>query len=364
MQKNFKLVLDTHCEVYDQLKPWMDDLFWKFEEHINDGKLLPGAVYIIGRHQFNLFSEKIIQLVNDNIIKVIYSSPSEGSETIVNHCQRCGILDLIKQKKILMISGGDVPEELAALCYENFLPKVLDYDENLQAIQEYQEQYSSIRPYKFLFLNGRCRLHRMYLLNRLKPLLDNNYAIWSNLDIKSGPIKLLDDHHELDRINKNINTNRDNYVKEQLFRNHGGWGEIYLKANIYNSTYFSLVTETICGYPYSFRTEKIWKPVAIGHPWIAATNLGFYRDIRNLGFQTFNHVIDESFDLIDNWEDRLKRISTIVEDLCQQDLAKFLEECYTVCKYNQQHLAELRPKIRQELPDRFFNFLKQCNFHE
>ena len=36
MQKNYKLVLDTHCEVYDQLKPWADEEFWNFEEHISE----------------------------------------------------------------------------------------------------------------------------------------------------------------------------------------------------------------------------------------------------------------------------------------------------------------------------------------
>ena len=48
---------------------------------------------------------------------------------------------------------------------------------------------------------------------------------------------------------------------------------------------------------------------------------------------------------------------TFVTDLCQQDLASFLKECYNTCKYNQQHLAELRVQERQEFPDRFFKFL-------
>ena len=86
--------------------------------------------------------------------------------------------------------------------------------------------------------------------------------------------------------------------------------------------------------------------------------------MHNLGFKTFGHVIDESFDLIDHNPTRLERIAEIVEDLCQQDLAKFIEECYNVCKYNQQHLAEMRVKVRKEFPDRFFNFIKKYNFDE
>ena len=154
----------------------------------------------------------------------------------------------------------------------------------------------------------------------------------------------------------------DGFVKYDLFNNE--WGEVYIEPQGYIDSFFSLVTETVFEYPYSFRTEKIWKPVAVGHPWVAVANQGFYRDIRNLGFQTFGHLIDESFDLIENNQDRIERIAELVEDLCQQDLATFLKECYNVCKYNQQHLAEMRIKVRQEFPDRFFKFLKQYNFDE
>ena len=112
-------------------------------------------------------------------------------------------------------------------------------------------------------------------------------------------------------------------------------------------------------YPYSFRTEKIWKPVAMGQPWIVAANQGYYRDMHNLGFQTYGHVIDESFDNIENSQDRIERIAQVVEDLCQQDLASFLDACYNVCKYNQQHLAEMSQTVRKEFPQQFEQFINE-----
>jgi hypothetical protein len=137
------------------------------------------------------------------------------------------------------------------------------------------------------------------------------------------------------------------------------WGDIYIEPRAYKDTYFSLVTETVFEYTHSFRTEKLWKSVAMGHPWIVVSNAGFYREMHNLGFQTFGHVIDESFDTIDNDQDRIERISQVVEDLCSQDLASFLEECYTVCKYNQQHLLGCRAQWRKEFPDRFQQFINE-----
>jgi hypothetical protein len=72
-------------------------------------------------------------------------------------------------------------------------------------------------------------------------------------------------------------------------------------------------------------------------------------------------VIDESFDLVENHQDRMDRIYTIVKDLCNQDLASFLSECRDICKYNQQHLQELIPRIRSDFPPQFFNLI---NTHE
>ena len=68
-------------------------------------------------------------------------------------------------------------------------------------------------------------------------------------------------------------------------------------------------------------------------------------------------MIDESFDQIENGADRLDRIVEIVQDLCQQDLASFLDSCYNTCKYNQQLLAELGPQLRKDFPNRFVHFI-------
>ena len=161
--------------------------------------------------------------------------------------------------------------------------------------------------------------------------------------------------HEVQRYQNNKTT--DHYIKFELFDNE--WGEIYLEPRPYVNTYFSLISETVFDMPYSFRTEKIWKPIVMAHPWITMANRGFYRDMHNLGFQTYSHVIDESFDMIDNNEDRLDRIVAVVNDLCSQDLASFLKECYNTSKYNQQHHREMAVKIRAEFPNRFFQFINE-----
>ena len=373
MLGNRKLVLDTFCEVYDLLKPWADAEFWDFDNH----EIIDGAIYLIGRRQFQLNIHRIRALVESNQCYIILSNPAEGSETLRGQCMFLGITDLVKQNRILLIGGGDMDDSWPCLQYDTFLPKILDYQENISNIQRAKIFEKEQKPYKFLFLNGRMRPHRKYLLEnfQIHGLLDQ--AIWTILDHRDSasrnlqlwhngvdlmrevrPVKYLDPYYEVEQYQQYINqTTEDRFKKHTLFNDT--WGEIYLKAEPYEDTYFSVVTETVYDYPYSFRTEKIWKPIAIGHPWIAVSGYGYYRDLRNLGFRTFNGIIDESFDLVVDDQSRLNRIVKIVNELCQQDLASFLKECYNVCKYNQQHLAEMRLKVRQEFPDRFFQFIKK-----
>jgi hypothetical protein len=353
MLGNRKLVVDNFSEISDLIQPWIDAEFWDLQKH----KIIPDAIYIIGREQFNANRDFIVDLIKNQTVQVIFSNPAEGSETIINHCTfGLQVIDLIEQKQLSLITGGDIPPQYPHLLYESFLPKLYDYPENTQAIQQYQDLYTTDRPYKFFFLNGRRRSHRQHMIKLLSSVLDQ--ALWTNLDPANGPVHVLPTEYEPDNFDLKIDVdNVSHFVKNQLFR--GIWGEIYLKARPYQETYFSVVTETVHGYPYSFRTEKIWKPIAIGHPFVVVANRGFYRDLKNLGFRTFGHVIDESFDQIDNNEDRLKRTADIIKDLCQQDLASFLDECYNVCKYNQQHLADMRLQVRAEFPQRFEQFINE-----
>jgi hypothetical protein len=244
------------------------------------------------------------------------------------------------------------------MLYEHFLTQPFRYEENCTAADRVSEVFGKKhKPYKFLFLNGRSRPHRRALINAFEQRGLLAQALWTNLDTHAGPVHLLPPEYEVEQFQSFMQTSRQGFVKTELFNNL--WGEIYIRPEPYIDTYFSVVTETVFDYAHSFRTEKIAKPLCQGHPWIAAANAGFYKDMHNLGFQTFGHVIDESFDSIDNAQDRINRIVTIVDDLCGQDLLQLLAACESVCKYNQQHLREMSHKWQQELPSRFFDFLSQ-----
>jgi hypothetical protein len=319
-------------------------------------------------------------MIGSSEFLVIFDNVAEGSETLVSQIKMLGFDELAKSKQMLILGGGDMSPEYPYMSFDYFLTCILRYVENRSAMLRINEIFEKKdKPYKFLFLNGRSRPHRKYLYERFKlsGLLDQ--SIWTMLDgrpasdrnlslvhndvnlmMTLSEIKWLDPKYEFHKYRQSViedNINPRSFVKHDLFSNE--WGEIFLVPEVYIDSYFSLVTETVFDYPYSFRPEKTAKVLAMGHPWICATSPGWYRDLRNLGFKTFNDLIDEDFDQIDNHQDRMNRVHDIVQDLCSQNLDDFMLECEPICKYNQQHLIEFRKQHRQEFPDRFFDFISQ-----
>lgn len=365
MPKTHKLICDTFCEIYPQIEHYCDDTFWDFAQHDPQ----PGSVTVISRQTMNQHYQKIKELAASDFFYPVLANPTEGSITLKNQCERLDLIELLKQNKMALVGCGDMEPELPHLFYDSYLCKPYEYAENLDQCARTQEIYAKLhKPYKFLFLNGRTRQHRKYMIESLRPWLDQ--ALWTNLDTtpvynrtyntplldRPTEIQLLPPAYEFEQFRPGLEkTHEYAFVKAELFDNI--WGEIYIQAEPYIDTYFSLVTETVCDYPYSLRSEKIYKPIAMGHPWIVAANCGFYRDLRKQGFQTYSHLIDESFDLIDNNQDRLDRIVQVVNDLCQQDLAQFLVAAQHVSKYNQQHMADTGPRIRSEFPQQFLDFV-------
>jgi len=371
------LRIDTFSVVYDLLKPHAVEEFWEFKDCV----LVPGSTYVVGRQQTVENLSQIREMALSPDYTVIFDNAAEGSWTLEDHAKRYGLDDLIRSGHLLVLGGGDMPDDYAYLRHEHFVNVFLGYKHNIQEMSRIDELYNQPdKPYKFLFLNGRARPHRKYLWQRFRQLglldqslwtmLDSNPVGRSSLNLWSGTTNLMTEVTPIQHLpgkyeyvqyqNTRIDTARldQHFIKHQLFDNT--WGEVYLQAEPYRDTYFSVVTETVFGESdHSFRTEKIIKPLAMGHPWIAVANRGYYRDLRNLGFRTFENLLDESFDLIDSPMDRAERIISIVNDLCQQDLASFLDSCYNVCKYNQQHLRELREQIRTQFPERFWQFLQQ-----
>jgi hypothetical protein len=358
-----KIIVDEWCEVWRHLEPYADDCFWQWPDTFDKT-----AFYIVGRTAFERHRDTILPLAQRYPGRIIFANPAEGSYTILMQLARHGITELVKTGIIGLIASGDL-EPGINYCKIDYFTDIVEYSENQHAATLASLSALTVRPYDFLFLNGRLRPHRKYLIDELKArgLLDG--ALWTNLESRgtlsytssltvdcTEPIRLLPVEYELERAVKNLHLlPSSGNVKTQLFGNT--WGDGVVNHRCYSDTWFSLVTETVFDYPYSFRTEKIWKPILMGHPFVVAANRGFYRDLRNLGFRTFNSLIDESFDQIDRPEDRLECIIRGVYRICSFGADKFWHAAQDICRYNRERLTEYNKEQRGEFPNNFKRYL-------
>lgn len=152
-----------------------------------------------------------------------------------------------------------------------------------------QYQPTGQKTKKFLMLMRLKKPHRDRIYQQLNSILDQ--SIYSYVACK----KLI----ETDILDSDPNWQR-HFVP--------GW---------YNSTHFSVVAESSMR-PSTFVTEKTYKPLAYYHPFVVFGTLGTLAHVRSQGFETFNHVIDESYDLEPLEAHRFMQVQNIVFDLVEQ----------------------------------------------
>jgi hypothetical protein len=360
-----KIIVDEWAEVYDLLKPYADASFWQLPE------LDPANTYIIGRVLLKENWQTITDWATQHPGRVIFSNPAEGSETILLQLRRLRITQHVQDGRIGLLTSGDLEPGWRYCKTDCYFSNIVEYIENKSAQLASAMDYKTHRPYEFLFLNGRLRPHRKWLIDGLRDnhLLD--HALWTNLgsSVEMGftsvlapgqtePIRLLPEQYEIPRAVPRLNDLANTgFVKHELFGNT--WGDAIVNPACYTDTWFSVVTETIFDYSYTFRTEKIWKPILMAHPFVVAANRGYLRDLRAAGFQTFGHLIDESYDQIDCPSTRANAIIAVIGDISHNGAAEFWEASRDICKYNQQHLVEHNRSERAQLPINLEKYLDE-----
>lgn len=126
----------------------------------------------------------------------------------------------------------------------------------------------------------------------------------------------------------------------------------------HQESYFSIVTETIFE-PYSpkispffdymdtlFLSEKIYKPFAFKHPFIAIAWPGTLKALQERGYKTFHPYIDESYD---DEQDPDKRFEMIVNEVAR--LEKFSKEQWIEWQKNIKPIVEYNYKYLLSLTD-------------
>ena len=84
----------------------------------------------------------------------------------------------------------------------------------------------------------------------------------------------------------------------------------------------------------------------------------FYKHLKNLGYKTFNGLIDEEFDNITDDAARLTYFANSVETLCNGNLEEFLIKSKSICEYNREVFIDHAAKSHLKNYASILNFIK------
>jgi hypothetical protein len=110
--------------------------------------------------------------------------------------------------------------------------------------------------------------------------------------------------------------------------------------SVYNQTAYSVVAETNYDNHYSFFTEKIVKPILAERLFVVFSGQYYLRNLRDLGFKTFDGIIDETYDTIADHEQRFKLILDQMQYLFDQPQEEILTKIRPITEHNKRVMLE------------------------
>jgi len=110
--------------------------------------------------------------------------------------------------------------------------------------------------------------------------------------------------------------------------------------SIYNQTAYSIICETNFKNHYSFFTEKTVKPILGRRLFLMFGGQYQLRNLRKLGFRTFDGIIDESYDEVADLTLRAKMIQSQMTYLFNQDQQIILDKIKPIVEHNYYTMME------------------------
>ena len=320
---------------------------------------------------FNFIDERIINDVKNNRAKIIFLFLYEGFSSIYTKDQSrddfiildnwCKQFNFTKDQIYIATGNFLGPEQTKNLNFTALISNevILWNKPNLN----YKLKYNpSNENYLYLSYNRRPRLHRTLLLCELirNNLLDygkvSYYGGWSERSV-SGVIRYRSDLSDAANI---LDQKKPLLLDIEDLKNNNPTGIKTIEH--YEQTFVSIVTETIYSENCLFLTEKIWKTLAIGHPFFLLGSKNLLKKLKELGFKTFDKWFNEDYDNYDKLDDRVSAIVNEIKRLSEFPIGKLKDirlEMNSTIEYNKYKHFSLYRKTLDPIDE--FGLLGQLN---
>jgi len=132
--------------------------------------------------------------------------------------------------------------------------------------------------------------------------------------------------------------------------------------------FWHVVTETVFYYGKMHLTEKIFKPIVSKQPFMLLAAPGNLAYLKSYGFKTFNSVIDESYDLIQDNDLRIEAVVNQLHWYCNLTLGEktdIIQQLEPIIDYNFHHFyGEFQQIITNELLTNTKTLFKEIGYDD
>jgi hypothetical protein len=128
-----------------------------------------------------------------------------------------------------------------------------------------------------------------------------------------------------------------NFAGETDHPMHSCWLSLFDEAA---DSLLYLVTETVATGRRHHITEKTFKPIALGMPFVMVGTQGSLEYLRSYGFKTFGDFWDESYDTIADPHQRIAAVASLLKSLCDlsvEERIALFDLCRETIKHNWNH---------------------------
>jgi hypothetical protein len=94
-----------------------------------------------------------------------------------------------------------------------------------------------------------------------------------------------------------------------------------------------------------FLSEKVFKPIVCFHPFIVLGNKGSLKELRDMGYKTFEGFIDEQYDELPTFERYDAIVESIKKIIAIEDKAGWFESMRPILEHNYENLKKNSTKI-------------------
>jgi hypothetical protein len=323
-------------------------------------------------HLSKAIPEHILDQIINGAVSLILSNTHEAYHRVIEEIYKVAVYELnIPEDNIIFVTES-ADADKAVLKFASFFSKkhikviwvrIFENDINSHARRKFEITPTlEYKPYekKFLNFNRRWRLQRPTFVGLLtaKNLLNSGYVSLAPSDDQQtwNTIWPLVIHYNSMPYNQSVPelTELLETHKEQIINLPPMYIDtlelVENKADplpstdkYYSSTYFSIVNETnfyttLPGFESGrFFSEKTFKPILERHPFLLIAPPNSLDLLRQLGYRTFDSIIDETYDIEPNDSKRLMLILNETERLCnlnETELREFLVKAREICDFN------------------------------